>query len=173
MKQQHIIWSDDFGQIESIAKDIREENPDYSDTDALNEAYVINGEYLEDERYNLNIPTENEIVVIADLGLWHGRRSGYKVLNEKNIRTCLYAEYADTDYATWYVDEKGDLLCTASHHDGTNYYRYREFKKNVSESRKRAFLDAIYKGTVTEEEIVRVTKRLGPKIAKVYGWKVA
>ena len=38
------------------------------------------------------------ILVIGDLGLWHGRVSGYKEIPSGNIRDCLYS---DCDYSTW------------------------------------------------------------------------
>ena len=68
--------------------------------------YEINNDYLGDERMNLNIQLDRPILVIGDLGLWNGRRSGYKEIESGNIRDCLYA---DTDYSTWYVDRLGDL----------------------------------------------------------------
>ena len=40
--------------------------------------YEINNRYLDDERVNLNIQLDQPILVIADLGLWNGRRPGYQ-----------------------------------------------------------------------------------------------
>ena len=37
------------------------------------------------------------ILVIGDLGLWHGRVSGYKEIPSGKIRDCLYS---DCDYST-------------------------------------------------------------------------
>ena len=80
--------------------------------------YEINGDYLDDERANLTVQLSQPILVVGDLGLWNGRRMGYKEIPSGNIRDCLYS---DTDYSTWYVDRLGDLRCDAIHHDGTNF----------------------------------------------------
>lgn len=67
------------------------------------------------------------------MGLWYGRRMGYKEIESGNIRDCLYSGQDDV-YSTWYVDKLGDLRCDAVHHDGTNHYLYRTYKDGVSES---------------------------------------
>ena len=107
------------------------------------------------------------ILVIGDLGLWFGRRSGYKEIPSGNIRDCLFS---DTDYTTWYVDKLGDLRCDAVHHDGTNHYLYRAFKPGVTEAQMDRLKDKIYNGTATRSDITRLTMRLGDEIGKVYGW---
>ena len=92
---------------------------------------------------------------------------GYKEIPSGNIRDCLYSDY---DYTTWYVDKSGDLRCDDTHHDGTNHYLYRVYKDNVSQAQKDRLKEKIYNGTATRADIVRVTRRLGDEIGKVYGW---
>ena len=104
--------------------------------------YEINSGYLDDERVNLNIQLPRPILVIGDLGLWNGRRSGYKEIYSGNIRDCLYS---DTDFSTWYVDKLGDLRCDAVHHDGTNHYLYRTYKVGVRESQIDLLKDKLYR----------------------------
>ena len=108
------------------------------------------------------------ILVVGDLGLWNGRRMGYKEIPSGNIRDCLYG---DTDYSTWYVDRLGDLRCDAVHHDGTNHYLYRAYKENVSEAQIDQLKEKLYSGTATRADVTRVTKRLGDEIGRVYGWR--
>ena len=48
--------------------------------------------YLGDERMNLNVPTDGRILLIADLGLWYGRRQGYQI-REGNVKNILYDGY--------------------------------------------------------------------------------
>lgn len=173
--KKHVIWSNDYDVIEQLEKDIRE-NPDdfvagYSDGDdgdfwAI--AYQLNDDYLDDERANLNIEVGNEIIIIASLGLWDGRRMGYKELHSQNIRDCLIGTVGD--YVTWYVDERGDLMCEDIHHDGTNFYTYRAWKGNMSETQRENFLDKVYRGVATRDDINRYTRKIGPYIADVYGW---
>ena len=111
----------------------------------------------------------DSIPFIGDLGLWNGRRSGYKMIDSGNIKDCLFS---DTDYTEWYVDKYGDLRADAVHHDGTNHYLYRAFKDGVSDTQKENLQYKIYCGKATRADITRVTKRLGDEIAKVYGFPI-
>jgi parallel beta-helix repeat protein len=45
-------------------------------------------DYFDDEEINLNLELGRHILVIADLGLWNGRHSGYKEIGT-NLRDCL------------------------------------------------------------------------------------
>ena len=148
---------------------LEEQYPDLSEDERISLMYEINNDYLSDERINLNIQLDRPILVIGDLGLWNGRRSGYKEIESGNIRDCLYA---DTDYSTWYVDKLGDLRCDAIHHDGTNHYLYRVYKDGVSESQIDLLKEKLYYGTATRADITSVTRRLGDDIAKVYGFPI-
>lgn len=49
-----------------------------NDDQLYNLMYEINGGYLEDERINLDIQLSKPIIVIADLGLWNGRKADTK-----------------------------------------------------------------------------------------------
>jgi len=135
-----------------------------------NDPYGEDLDGLDDERANLNIDVGEEIIIIADLGLWDGRRQGYKLLHSTNIADCLSGTCGD--YVTWFVDDRGDLMCRDCHHDGTNLYTYRAWRYGISEVQKENFLDKIYSGKVTRQDITRYTRRIGDKVADVYGWKV-
>lgn len=165
---RHVIWSSDVD-VDDYKEWLEEEYPDASETEKWELAEEANGMRLDDERENLNIQLNDDILVIANLGFWNGRHSGYKVLSSGNIKDCLYS---NADYNTWYLDDRGDLCCDAVHHDGTNYYTYREWKPGVSEVQKENLLDKIYYGKATRRDITRVTRRLGDDIARVYGWQI-
>lgn len=124
-EDRHIIWSNYDLDYEDWKDDLEADYPDLSEQERIALMYEINGDYLDDERMNLNLQLSAPILVIGDLGLWNGRRMGYKEIASGNIRDCLYS---DTDYSTWYVDRLGDLRCDAIHHDGTNHYLYRTYK---------------------------------------------
>ena len=62
-----------------------------------------NADYLSDERVNLNIQLSQPILVIADLGLWNGRRMGYKEIPSGNIRDCLSGGYDYTSLTIVYA----------------------------------------------------------------------
>ena len=168
-EDRHIIWSNYDLDYEDWRDDLEAEYPELTEDQRIALMYEINGDYLDDERVNLNIQLTQPILVIGDLGLWYGRRSGYKEIESGNIRDCLYA---DTDYSTWYVDKLGDLRCDAIHHDGTNHYLYRAYKDGVRESQIDLLKDKLYRGIATRADVTRITRRLGDDIARVYGFSI-
>lgn len=163
----HLIWSNYHLDLDDWRDDLLEEYPDASETELYQLMQERNDSYLDDERVNLNIQQSRPILVIADLGRWNGRFSGYKEIASGNIRDCLYS---DTDYSTWYVDRLGDLRCDAIHHDGTNHYLYRIYKPGVTDEQIDRLKEKIYDGVATRADITRITQRLGDDIGKVYGW---
>ena len=165
---RHVIWSNDLD-YDDWKDDLEEQYPELSENERIALMYEINGDYLDDERSNLDIQLSRPILVVGDLGLWNGRRMGYKEIQSGNIRDCLYS---DTDYVTWFVDRNGDFRCDAIHHDGTNHYLYRVYKDGVSETQIDNLKEKIYYGKATRADIVRVTRRLGDDIAKVYGFPI-
>ena len=168
-EDRHIIWSNYDLDYEDWRDDLEAEYPELTEDERIALMYEINGDYLDDERVNLNIQLSQPILVIGDLGLWYGRRSGYKEIESGNIRDCLYA---DTDYSTWYVDKLGDLRCDAIHHDGTDHYLYRAYKDGVRESQIDLLKDKLYRGIATRADVTRITRRLGDDIARVYGFSI-
>ena len=173
--QMNVIWSNEYDVIESLEKEIMENPEDfgvrYKDGDDLwATACEINAEYLGDEKANLNIDVGEEIVVIADLGLWDGRHQGYKLLHKTNIADCFCGTCGD--YVTWFVDDRGDLMCRDIHHDGTNLYTYRAWKPGISHAQRSYFMQKVAIGKATRKDISRYTQRIGDRIADVYGWKV-
>lgn len=102
MNEKHIIWSNENLDLDDWRDDLLEQYPDADEYELYRLMDETNGEYLNDERVNLNIQLSQPILVIADLGLWNGRRQGYKEIPSGNIRDCLYSQY---DYTTWYPRE--------------------------------------------------------------------
>lgn len=158
----------DEGVMDDLRECLEETDPDFSEDALWDYYYDWNNMNYDDARINCDIETEGQIIKIADLGLWNGRYSGYALLREKNISDCLLSEYDPR----WYVDFNGDLRCEDSHHDGTNYYLYREFRTNLSDQQIENFLSKLYNGTATRKDINRYTIRLGDRIANVFGWKI-
>ena len=166
-KGDHLIWSNYHIDYEDWKEDMEHEFPDLSDDERYYKMLEINEGYLDDERDNLNIQLSQPILVVANLGLWYGRRSGYREIESGNIRDCLTLRH---DFTTWYVDRLGDLRCDDIHHDGTNHYLYRAFRDGVGEQQRDRLKERIYSGIATRSDIVRLTRRLGDDIGKVYGW---
>lgn len=166
---KHIIWSDYNLNFEDWREDLAEQYPGLPESELIDIMYKTNTDYLADERVNLDIQLSRPILIIADIGRWDGRLSGYKEIKSGNIKDCLYS---DCDYATWFVDRLGDLRCDAVHHDATNHYLYRVYKDSATESQIDSLKEKIFYNKATRNDIVRITKRLGDEIAKVYGWKI-
>lgn len=171
---KRILWSNfDFdidGWKESFEDYIQANELDINpnDENALYD-YIqeTNWMYLDDLKSELNIKLKNPIIMIANLGLWNGRHSGYKLINSGNIKDCFYSS---CDYAEWSVDGYGNLVSEQSHHDGINYLVYRELKEGLSKKQIDNFLEKIYHNAFSGRDISRYTRKIGPEIGKVFGW---
>lgn len=164
--KKHIIWNSEIN-LDDWQDFLEEEHPDVEDED---EKYRLctemNDMYLDDERINLNVELPDNIIALADLGLWDGRKSGYKELST-NISSVLFS---DCDSAEWYLDEDNNLRATMHHHDGTNYILYRMWKPNLSDYEREEFKEIILSGPPSISEIHKYTLPIGKYIADVYGW---
>ena len=127
----------------------------------------LNAEYLEDERREMDIQVGSPIIVIADIGRWDGRHTGYREIASGCLKDCLYTEL---DGVTWYVDDRGDFRMDGYHHDGHNYYLYRRYRDDATPESIEEFQSKILNHTLTKEDIDRVTVRLGDDLAKIYGF---
>lgn len=171
----HIIWSnydlnlEDW--IDGIKERLDECGVDYSGWDEnkfYEEMVEVNNLYFEDEKCNLNIPT-GRIIEIADVGLWNGRRTGYNLLNEYNIKACLNFKQ-DCEYAEWWVDSHNNLRSRQTHHDGTHYILYREVKPKITSDQLDNFCWKLYRGKATPKDITKYTRAIGKQVRNVYGW---
>lgn len=169
--ERHVIWSDMHLDLEDWRDFLTESYPELSNNESkfYELMHELNADFLNDERRNLDIPLSQPILVIGDLGLWHGRVKGCKLLRSGNIRDCLFSK---ADMAEWYVDRNGDLRADAIHHDGTNHYLYRVFKNGVSEAQMDNLCAKICQGQASRADITRTTRRLGDYIAAVYGFEI-
>ena len=170
--KKHIVWQNYDVDINDWKDFLEEEYPnvteEYKQYDLIEK---LNNAYLDDERLNLSRKLDGEIIAIADIGRWDGRKIGYKELHRNNLADCLHFE-KDCDYAEWYVDMYGNFKSRQSHYDGTNYIVYRAWKKGVTVEEKERFLDALYFGKISQRTIRRYTESLGKYVANVYGWKL-
>lgn len=169
--KKRIIWSNrdiDFEQWKEALIEYQKENDydnpeDVTDDDVLCFIDESLSNYIDDERMNLNIVTDGRILAIADIGLWNGRRQGYKVLgcNVNNIFN------VSEDYNEYYSDGH-NIKATCIHHDGTNFIEYRVIRedKNITN----LLNDILYGKEITRKQLNYYTKSLLPYVAKVYGW---
>lgn len=174
--KKRIIWSnilteeDEKGIIDGWIETQQELSDDNMECEELSDEQKFNiiNDYMDmwlfDERVNLDIQLTNPILVIGNIGTWKGNRQGYKIINSGNIKDILYS---DCDYAEWYSDGY-NIRFTGHHHDGANYYEYREIKNmdNIDN-----FLDKLYEGEeITRNMINYYTRSILTEIKKVYGW---
>lgn len=159
--KERVLWDSSLN--DDDIEIVRLEHPDFSESDIFDTLYEVNNQDIHDLRTNLNITLSGEILVIASLGLWYGRRCGYRLLNSKNLQDIFYT---NAEEVKWFTDGK-DLKAEEYHHDGTNYLMYREVKKGVNIYK---LLESIYNGeTVSNKRLAYYTKSILPHINKVYG----
>ena len=173
--KKHIIWSNTDLDIKDWKDGYKEyleinemDDKDPDDEDAIYEWMVeTNDMYLDDEHANLNKEIDGRILVIADLGLWNGRKQGYKLLGT-NINTIFNINSRGFDYAEFYGDGY-NIRATEHHHDGTNHYLYRVIREDRNIDN---LLNAIYNGEeITNSKLNYYTKSLYKDVANVYGWR--
>lgn len=105
-----------------------------------------------------NIDEKENIVIIGDLGLWNGRRMGYKVIS--NDASEILTSIGYDSYPVLELNDNNELYGQASHHDGTNYYRFRVWRAGLSDTQKEKFLNLVYYQEAEEKDIVKYTKAL-------------
>lgn len=173
---KRIIWTTEVDTSDAALTAARQDYADdefvhveeMDDQELIEFLYRKNDNWHGDERMNLNITTKNPILVIADLGLWNGRKSGYKVLTTQNVGDILSTHCGD--YATYYAD-CDDVRCDDTHHDGTNHYIFRELVGSEDECQ--PLLEAIFYGMDYSVELRKYSRSILPYVAGVYGWPVA
>lgn len=122
---------------------------------------------LEDLDINCNVYLENPILVIADIGTWQGRKTAYKIINS-GLLSDIFHFNDGCDYHKYYSDGY-NIHCEAIHHDGTNYYEFREIKNmdNI-ETFLNNLLDDKY--TNNRRMLNYYTKSILPEFKKIYGF---
>ena len=119
---------------------------------------------LEDEICNLNKQIDGKILVIANIGRWNGRVSGYKII-DGNLKEIL--SNFGNDEGIVFSDGK-NIRAEGYDHDGTSYYLFREIKDGVDLDK---LLDDIYDNKeITNHRLSYYTKSIAPYVADRYGW---
>ena len=133
------------------------------DDDLYDWMVTTNYNYLDDELFNLNKVLENKILVIADIGKWNGRVNGYQLL-DNNLKDILYVY---DNYTEFYGDGR-EIRAVGHHHDGTNYYLFRQIKPGIDPVK---LLNDIYNGReISPQKLNYYTKSIYKDIANIYGW---
>lgn len=177
MAKHTTIWKSygmyDLKEMEVMEHDARvfmEEECSEEYPNGVNEDNVTDQVYewidmdFDDETLNLNKKLDGRILAIADMGLWNGRRTGYKILgnNLNEVLTCGIG----CDEKEVYCDGR-NVLATGYHHDGRNHVEFREIREDRNIDN---LLDKLYNNEeVTRQEINYYTRSLRPYVKQVYG----
>lgn len=128
---------------------------------------IINDEivsWYEFEKMTLDYELDNDILAIADLGLWNGRTSSYQLLGD-NLNNVLNVS---GDIIEVYA-ENGNIRAKAVHHDGVNYILFRKIREDRDIEK---LLDRIYEGKPVSPSLLNYyTESLYPQVQEVYGWE--
>ena len=173
MAKHTTIWKSygmyDLKELENFEKDVKElleedavEN--ITEEKITDEVYFQIDQYFEDERSNLFKILDGRILCIADMGLWNGRRTGYKILGN-NLNEVLTSSIG-CDEKEVYCDGR-NVLAKGYHHDGRNYVEFREIREDRNIEN---LLTKLYNNEeVTRREINYYTRSLRPYIKQIYG----
>lgn len=105
-------------------------------------------EFLKD-----NYEQKCTVLAVASLGLWHGRRTGYKLIHNASINNIFSS---DCDSFSIYFDGD-DLKGEFHHHDGTNYVTYYLVKPLKLDSKDMNLLtEKLYNNHCDDEEIQKL-----------------
>lgn len=163
---------DELEQYEKDAREIiLERDEELTDEDITDS--MVSEEIWEDidltyeaEVMNLNKKLSGRVIAIADLGLWNGRVSGYKVLGNNLNEVVQFGMSCDDREV--YCDAY-NVRATGHHHDGTNYVLFRELREDRDVDK---FLDKIYNNEeIGTNTLNYYTKSLRPYIKELYGIK--
>lgn len=163
-----MIWSDQYD--EKWEEEYKAEHPDASDEEVMQAFAEECSISFDDEKLNLNIPIERDVLVIKTINRWDGQTIWCSRISRATIGDLL-ERFMDGN--SFYVEsDTGDMVGEAYHHDGTNYYRFREISADALHD---DIADLVYKieeGEDYAEDLAKLTKSFGGRIAKVYGWEV-
>lgn len=156
----------DFDEVKKyMIEDSDYENENISDEDVWEHIYNDIDWSYDDEFYNLDVKTEGDTIAIASMGLWNGRRTGYKLLNRRNLNEIMSC--GNKDYNHLYYDGF-NVYKEAIHHDGTNYIMFREVRPDVNIE---VLCDKVYNNEIISKATLnRYTRSLRKYVKKIYGW---
>lgn len=159
---------DELKELEADTKEFLSEfYPEIEQTDENIYEEIRNNEEItfEDEIVILNKELDGRVLAIASMGLWNGRVSGYKIL-DNNLNEVVKASIG-CDEKHVYCD-RYNVLAEGYHHDGRNYVEFREIREDKDIDR---FLEKIYMNEpITRAEVRKYTKSLRPRVKEIYGF---
>ena len=148
---------------------------DYLETEYAGDyaAYYEDQEiYLDDEKTNLNIKTSGCVMAFAANSTNYpeyygsGLRYGHIALGH-NVNSIFDMPGDDREFFYDGYDVRGYW----ANHDWGGVVIFRAWRSGVSEKAKSHFINLFGRGLASYEDMEKVTRSIGPDVAKVYGWK--
>ena len=174
MAKHNVIWKSygmlDLKETENYEKYAREnleanEVEDITEDDIQQEVYENIDMFFEDQLLNLSKKLSNNIIAIADIGTWQGRKQGYKILG--NNLNEVVSSTIGCDEKEVYCDAY-NVRATGYHHDGRNHVLFRELREDRNIDN---FLNKIYNNeTISSSTLNYYTRSLRPYVQQVYGF---
>lgn len=165
-----VIFTNDYYTLDTdmiIGNYCEDNDIDINELSDFEKDNIINDEivsWYEFEKMTLDYELDNDILAIADLGLWNGRTTGYKILSD-NLNNILNV---NGDVIEVYA-ENGNIRAKATHHDGTNYILFRKIRDDRDIDK---LLDRLYEGKPVSPSLLNYyTESLYPQVGEVYGWE--
>ena len=172
---KHTIWATNNWM--DIEKELKEENPNLSDSDAYSLAWENNMNQLEDEKLNLKDITGKNWFAIGDLVRWDGTRNVHRALKPGTIMDAITETMqafggAENTFEI-YVEGCDVFLSQLGHDNPVNpsIMKIRQIKDeyipkwNSFFDAEDVLYEAFQSGTLDSVSI-----GFGDKIAAVYGW---
>ena len=151
---------------EEVCKEfLSEVSPEIEQTEEniTDEIYFRIDQSFSDAGFTLDKELDGRILAMADMGLWYGRRTGYKVLSN-NLKDILSG--IGCDEFRVYAD-KYNVKAEGYHHDGRNSVEYRELREDRNYQK---LLDKLYMGEPVSRACINYyTKSLRGEIKEIYG----
>ena len=167
-KNDRILWTNKESELKGLRHQVDREYPELLPKEKEELVRELNTDILLRIRSTLNYYLDRPIILFGTFSRWDGKRRGVMELDSFNIKDCFYS---NCDMVTWYLDEKGDLRCKATHEAGTNHYLYRFWKEDVTDRQKKNLLDRLAAGRDISYDVHLLTKSVGREICKIYQWE--
>ena len=173
MAKEHVIWKSygmygtkELEELEQSEREHLKENgfEDYETIDVTDTIYEDIDMWFEDEQSNLYKELDGRILAIANMGLWNGRRAGYKILGT-NLNEVLTSSIGCDEKKVYY--DGYNVCALGCHHDGYNTVEFREIREDRDIDK---LLNKIYMNEpITNKEINYYTRSLRPYVKDIYG----
>lgn len=129
---------------------------------------VVESEFTNLKEMLQSISLNNNIIIIANLGFWHGRKTGYKRL-DNNLSSIL--SFYNCDDIHLYADTKlKQIKANAHHHDGTHYLEYRVYRDTITDKQKDIFEQLIYNDELNTSIKNKYTQSIYKNVKQLIGF---